>query len=109
MIGTQISSLSSNIDVRTEFPRWVIQHCDRSSIVLDVGAGSGRNKALEIIRQNVARVVGIDPDPAVMQNPYLDERYQVTIEDFAKNRGSNFDCLYTMFVLEHVTHPYEFL
>ena len=109
MIRTQLSSLPSNIDVLTEFPRWITQYCDHTSIVLDVGAGQGRNKTPAMIQQKVARLVGVDPDSAIAQNPYLDERYQASIEDFAKDRGPCFDCLYTMFVLEHITHTHKFL
>lgn len=108
MIRTQISSLPSKTDVRTEFPRWVIEHCDHTSIVLDVGAGRARSVNPAIIQQKVASLVGIDPDPTIAQNPYLDERYQLSIEDFAKDRCSCFDCLYTIFVLEHITHPSVF-
>lgn len=109
MIRSQLSILPSNTDVLIEFPRWVTQHCDRTSIVLDVGAGRGTTASAAVIRQKVALLVGVDPDASIAQNPYLDERYQASIEDFAKDRGPSFDCLYTMFVLEHVTQPQEFL
>ncbi len=109
MIRSQLSILPSNTDVLIEFPRWVTQHCDRTSIVLDVGAGRGRTGSETVIRQKVALLVGVDPDASIAQNPYLDERYQASIEDFAKDRVSSFDRLYTMFVLEHVTQPLEFL
>lgn len=109
MIRTQLSSLPPKTDVLTDFPLWVTHYCNHSSIVLDVGAGQGRTGNPAIIRQKVARLVGVDPDATVMQNPYLDERYQTSIEDFARSQGPNFDCLYMRFVLEHVTHPREFL
>src|SRR5438105_3722497 len=109
MIRTRLSSLPSNTDISTDFPRWVTHYCDHTSIVLDVGAGQGITGDTAIVRQKVARLVGVDPDPTIMQNPYLDERYQASIEDFARNQGSGFDCLYMRFVLEHITHPREFL
>jgi SAM-dependent methyltransferase len=108
-IRTQLSSLPSHIDVLTEFPRWITQHCDSTSIVLDVGAGQGKTGNAVIIRQKVARLVGVDPDSNIMQNPYLDECYQTSIEDFAKSHDSDFDCLYATFVLEHITEPRKFL
>ena len=107
MFITKISCLPSDTEVVPEFRSWVTQHCDHTSTVLDVGAGIGRNG--QVVGQKAAQIVGIDPNPLVEQNPYLDEWYQGSIEEFAKNRGSYFDCLYTMFVLEHVNHPYEFL
>jgi SAM-dependent methyltransferase len=109
MLLTQLSHLPSTTDVQTEFPRWVTQYCDSTSIVLDVGAGKGRTGHAAIIRQKVARLVGVDPDASIVQNPYLDERCQASIEEFAKERDSNFDCLYSTSVLEHVTNPCKFL
>lgn len=109
MIRVQVSSLSAQTDVASEFPRWIIQNCNRTSLVLDVGAGRGRAGTPELIQPNVARLVGVDPDPIIAQNPYLDEHYQARIEDFAREKSSSFDCLYTRFVLEHVTQPLPFL
>jgi SAM-dependent methyltransferase len=109
MIQSQLSILPSNTDVLIEFPRWVVQHCDSTSIVLDVGAGKGITGSELVIRQKVAHLVGVDPDASIAQNPYLDERYQTSIENFAKDQDPSFDCIYTMFVLEHVTQPQEFL
>ncbi len=109
MIRTQLFSLPSNIDVLAEFPNWIIQYCDHTSIVLDVGAGEGRTGNPSIIQPRVASLIGVDPDTTIAQNPYLDERYQASIEDFAKERGPFFDCLYTTFVLEHIAQPSKFL
>ena len=109
MIQTQLSHLPSKTDAMTEFPRWITQHCNQSSIVLDVGAGEGINGYAEQIRSKVGRLVGVDPSSGIELNPYLDERYHASIEDFAQGRGPDFDCLYAMFVLEHVTHPQAFL
>jgi ubiquinone/menaquinone biosynthesis C-methylase UbiE len=45
--------------------------------VLEIGAGSGRGRQNHTeIRGKVARIVGIDPDPNVLSNPYLDEAYE---------------------------------
>ncbi len=109
MLRTQLSVLPETIDVRTEFPQWVSQHCDSNSVVLDVGAGRGEAANQSVIQQKVARLVGIDPDAGIALNPYLDEKYQSSIEEFARNRGAEFDRLYTMFVLEHVARPSDFL
>lgn len=109
MIKNRISTLPSSTDVLVEFPRWVTQYCDDTSIVLEVGAGKGKDGEAAPIQQRVARLVGIDPYPTIQENPYLDERYQVSVEDFAKDRGPSFDCLYTVAVLEHIRQPCEFL
>lgn len=109
MIQTQLSYLPSSTDVRIEFPKWICQYCNSESAVLDVGAGKGRTGHALAIKPNVARLVGVDPDASIEENPYLDERYQASIEAFAKEYDSNFDCLYSTSVLEHVTQPGEFL
>lgn len=108
MVQVHVSSLPPTADVRAEFPAWVAQHCTDRSAVLEVGAGSGKDGEAAIIRQKVCHLVGIDPDDGILKNPYLDERYQTPIEQFANGRASCFDCIYSIAVLEHVTHPYEF-
>ena len=90
------------------FPSWVAQYCNPTSVVLDVGAGRGRLKSPAIIKECAGSLVGVDPDPAITQNPYLDERYCSSIEDFAKEAEGRFDLLYSMMVLEHVTQPRAF-
>jgi SAM-dependent methyltransferase len=108
VIQTHVSSLPPTVDVLAEFPSWVAQHCDGKSAVLEVGAGRGKDGEAAIIRQKVRHLVGIDPDAGILENPYLDERYQTSIEGFARDRAACFDCVYSIAVLEHVTHPHEF-
>jgi SAM-dependent methyltransferase len=108
MIRVQISTIPSTTDILTAFPEWIIQCCDSTSVALDVGAGQDRNKIDALIRPKIAHLVGIDPTEDIMHNPALDERYQATLENFAQEYHVYFDCLYSMFVLEHVTHPHDF-
>ncbi|CAN5829884.1 hypothetical protein BH23GEM7_BH23GEM7_03190 [soil metagenome] len=108
-IRTRLSALPANTNLMTEFPRWIVQECDAASVVLEIGAGEGKYGYPAAIRGRVARLVGIDPDGALARNPYLDERYQTTVEEFAREHDSRFDCLYSMFVLEHVSDPAGFL
>ena len=63
------------------------------------------------IRSRVGDVtlVGIDPDKAIRDNPYLDERYVATAEQFAELDTRQFDCIYCMFVAEHVRDPVPFM
>jgi len=109
MIRTHVSYLQGNTELNKEFPSWITQNCDSASIVLDVGAGNGRTGHAQVIKQEVACLVGIDPDDSINVHPCLDERYQVTVEDFANDHCRDFDCLYTRFVLEHVANPHDFL
>jgi SAM-dependent methyltransferase len=93
---------------RIVFPHWVAQYCAPNSLVLDVGAGKGRLQSPAIIKQRVGQMVGVDPDPAISQNPHLDEWHCSTLEDFASESAGRFDFLYSMMVLEHITQPQAF-
>jgi SAM-dependent methyltransferase len=109
MIRTQISSLPPTIDVNAVFPHWIIEHCNQTSRVLEVGAGKDRNGHAALIQPAVGELVGVDPDAAIAENPHLDARYQLSLEEFAREQQTSFDCLYAAFVLEHVAQPAEFL
>ena len=108
MIQTHVSGLPPTVDTAFAFPTWVAQHCDVASAVLEVGAGSGKDGESAIIRQKVRYLIGTDPDAGILRNPYLDEQHQTSVEDFARDRASSFDCIYSMYVLEHITHPPDF-
>src|ERR1041384_335744 len=47
--------------------------------VLEIGAGAGQHYPHRI-RGNVSRIVGVDPDPRVKDNPHLDEGIVGTCE-----------------------------
>jgi SAM-dependent methyltransferase len=108
VIQSHVSSLPPTVNVLAEFPSWVVQCCDGKPAVLEVGAGRGKDGEAAIIREKVPHLVGIDPDAGILENSYLDERYQTSIEVFARDRSACFDCIYSIAVLEHVTQPQEF-
>jgi 2-polyprenyl-3-methyl-5-hydroxy-6-metoxy-1,4-benzoquinol methylase len=54
------------------------------------------------------RLVGIDPDPGIYDNPYLHERYQTTLEAFVQCETRQFNAIYTQMVLEHIKEPSTF-
>ena len=74
---------------------------------LDVGAGQHlfpyhRNLAT-VLAGRCRRLVGVDPDPGVLENPWLDEAVQCTIEDFRTTEP--FDLVTLRMVAEHLPVP----
>lgn len=88
------------------------------SVVLDFGAGRGRQivegppglvRSLCTLRGRVRRVVGVDPDPAVLSNPGLDEAYLLELAPDGSFRlplaDASVDLVIADWVFEHVTDP----
>ena len=71
--------------------------------VLDVGAGAGIVAAMNF-KGHAARICGIDPDPRVVANPFLDEGKQAVGERIPYDEGS-FDVAFADNVLEHLADP----
>ncbi len=103
-----ITSLPATTNQEIALFHWVAQYSNSMSVVLDVGAGRGRIKSTAIVKQHVGQLVGVDPDPVIAENPYLDEWYCSKVEDFAREYHGKFDLLYSMMVLEHLTDPDAF-
>ena len=53
-------------------------------------------------------LVGVDPADSIWSNPALDERFQQSLEDFARAHEAAFDVAFAVFVLEHVADPPAF-
>jgi SAM-dependent methyltransferase len=72
---------------------------------LDFGAGRGNVKQLDL-RGHVERVAGVDPDPAVFENPFVQE---AKVLDLATQRidfpDATFDLAYADNVFEHIPDP----
>lgn len=75
-------------------------------VVLDVGAGAGHLNTYAF-KGKCRRMVGIDLDPRVADNPLLDEGI---VADAAapKFAPETFDVVFSIYVLEHVEKPDEF-
>lgn len=73
----------------------------------DIGCGRdvfpSNRRLAEILCRRAACVVGIDPDPNVLENPFVTERFQGLIEDYRTER--RFDLVTLRMVAEHITNP----
>ena len=87
------------------FRQRLLQHMRPGSICLDYGAGRGNVQQMNF-RGIAAHVAGIDPEEAVLQNPFLDE---ATVFDVRSNHiphaDERFDLVFADNVMEHVADP----
>jgi SAM-dependent methyltransferase len=84
--------------------------------VLDIGCGRGSQaddpipwrRELAILRGRVARVIGLDVDPAAATNPYIDEFRLVRAGAAWPLADSSVDLVLADFVIEHLDQPEPF-
>jgi len=86
------------------FRREILSHLDGSQMVLDLGAGSGN--PLMNSQGKAAKVCGVDPDPRVMKNPFLDES-RIGTGEAIPYPDSVFDVVISNNVLEHLINPLQ--
>jgi SAM-dependent methyltransferase len=77
--------------------------------VCDIGGGGHFLDFPSRIRPWAGRMVGVDPDPGVLQRTWYDEAHQALVEDWAPTTEERFDVIFAVYVLEHVEHPSAFL
>jgi ubiquinone/menaquinone biosynthesis C-methylase UbiE len=81
----------------------VLKSLERSMVVLDLGAGRGAVPQMDF-RGRVQQVIGLDPDPRVVENPHLDEGIAGSGESMPFPDES-FDLVVCDNVLEHISEP----
>lgn len=90
------------------FYSWVLESIDAgTATVLNVGAGP-TPQPNRSMKGKVHRLLGVDPDPCVLDNRDLDEAYindglHLPFDD------EKFDAVYSDWTVEHVEHPIPFL
>lgn len=87
----------------------VLAHMTADATCLEFGAGRGNVRQMDF-RGCARRIAGVDPDPAVFANPYLDE---AAVLDLRSGRipfaDASFDVVFADNVLEHVDDPLKAL
>jgi len=85
------------------FRRVILEHLRPTDHLLEMGAGAGRISQMNF-RGHAARICGIDPDPRVTENPYLDEG-RVGLGEQLPYAENSFDVVVADNVVEHFTDP----
>lgn len=85
------------------FREYILGHLSPDMTVLDLGAGAGMVAEMNF-RGKVKRMCGLDPDPRVIDNPYLDEAREGFGEKIPWPEAS-FDLVFADNVLEHLASP----
>ena len=99
----------TDIDGTVAFYHRVNSLLKPSDVVLDVGCGRGEyvddpvaiRKGLRVLRGKVAKVIGLDVDPAAQTNPFLDE-FQLLRGDVWPLPNDSIDLVLFDWVFEHV-------
>lgn len=85
------------------FRAFILKRLHPDHVLLDLGAGAGIIPEMNF-RGKVAKVCGVDPDPRVAENPYLDEA-QVGVGESIPYPDACFDIIIADNVLEHLVDP----
>jgi SAM-dependent methyltransferase len=85
------------------FRQAILDHLQDNMQVLDLGAGAGIVSQMNF-RGLARKVCGVDPDPRVVVNPFLDEGHQ-GIGETLPYPNATFDLVFADNVLEHLQRP----
>lgn len=79
------------------------------SIILEIGSGSGQGKQNKSYPR-AQLIAGVDPDPRIQNNPFLDEAHTADFADFHEPEYiERFDLIYSRMTLEHVSNASDFV
>ncbi len=107
----------SRVDSTFLFYSYVNALVSSTSVVLDLGAGRGAQvetttpgfkRSLLTLKGRVARLIGADVDPAVLENPLLDEAHVIAPGEALPFDDASFDLILSDWVAEHVDDPTSF-
>jgi SAM-dependent methyltransferase len=106
----------SHVDGTVEFYTRVRALATPDSVIVDVGAGRGRfledpvtfRRELRMVKGDVARVIGVDLDPAVLENSSLDEGHVISTANTLPLDDESADIVVSDFTFEHVRDPQAF-
>jgi SAM-dependent methyltransferase len=85
------------------FRRTILDEITPSLVVLDLGAGAGIVPQMNF-KGLSSRVCGVDPDPRVTQNPYIDDG-RIGFGENIPWPNNTFDLIFSDNVLEHLIEP----
>ncbi|MBI4954882.1 MAG: class I SAM-dependent methyltransferase [Myxococcales bacterium] len=90
------------------FYGWIREFVGPDKVLLNLGAGPRTGKKIRSFRGEVARVIGVDVDAAVLDNDELDEAHLIRDGRIPLDDAS-VDLVVCDYVLEHIERPGQFL
>jgi ubiquinone/menaquinone biosynthesis C-methylase UbiE len=89
---------------------WILSELPQNASVLDVGANDGSFcPQVQRIACDRASFAGVDPDVAKLErHPFLTQRFYGALET-SQIPDKSFNCLYAIYVLEHVQNAEAFM
>ncbi len=89
---------------------WIIETTPKGASMLDVGANDGSFcPEVQRIAAHAGLYAGVDPDTEKLaKHPWLQNRFPATLE-MADIPANSFDCVFAIYVLEHVADDVGFL